>query len=375
MNERPDRLDSLTGLRWFAAAFVVFYHLVYYGLADYRSANRLAWTGYLGVEFFFILSGFVLVWAYEPGERPGAFYRRRFARIFPLHLALLVPGAILLAAGKIDVSARSIVMTVPLLEAWWPGSVGEHSLNPPDWTLSSEAFFYALFPFLALALVNAKDRTLKAVGVGSVVATLALLFLVKATLAFDPAFQVSYHYPIFRVGEFVVGIVLGLLMRRGALRVPPLPVAVAAVVVTAIALCLSPRFTTVERGAVHIITLPVWALLIASAAQADITRRRTLLRHPVLVKLGVWSFALYLVHVPLLMIITVVLPEAINDHGLLAAVAKGGVFLAAATALAGLAHIVIEAPLERRLRGTRRPSVIQRQDASTSLLPSPANAA
>jgi peptidoglycan/LPS O-acetylase OafA/YrhL len=367
--QMPDRLDSLTGLRWFAAVLVVLYHLVYFGVADYGTANRLAWTGYLGVEFFFVLSGFVLVWAYQPGDGARSFYRRRFARIFPLHLVFLIPGAVLLAAGQIDVSSRSVFMTVPLLEAWWPGSVGTHSLNGPDWTLSCEAFFYALFPFIAAVLVSARTTMLKATAVGSVVAMLALLLVLKAVFGFDAAFQISYHYPVYRLGEFVVGVAVGLLVRRGAFRAPSLGAALTAVVLTLLALCLAPRFTLVERGVVQLITLPVWALLVASAAQTDVEGRPSFLRHPALVKLGVWSFALYLAHVPLLMVITVLVPSAVSDQGFAAGIAKGVVFLAAATALAALVHVVVEAPLERRLRGTRRPSVIQRQDASTSMLP------
>jgi peptidoglycan/LPS O-acetylase OafA/YrhL len=368
MSERPDRLDSLTGLRWFAAAFVVLYHLVYYGVADYGRVNRLAWTGYLGVEFFFVLSGFVLVWAFQPGDSARSFYRRRFARVVPLHLLFLLPGAVLLGMGLIDVSARSVLMTVPLLEAWWPGRVGEHSLNPPDWTLSCEVFFYALFPWMAARLASRSDVHVAAVAIGAVVAMAAALLLLKAALPFEPAYQISYHYPPYRIGEFVVGMALGLLVRRGALRVPNLGVAIGLTLLTLVVLCLTPRFATVERGAVQLITLPVWALLVASAAQADVRGRASVLRHPALVKLGVWSFALYLAHVPLLMVLTVAAPALVENQGLALAAVKGVIFLVAATALAGVAHVLCEAPLERRLRGTRRPSVIQRQDAATSLL-------
>jgi peptidoglycan/LPS O-acetylase OafA/YrhL len=371
MRDGHDRLDSLTGLRWFAAVFVVLYHLVYYNLATYGGAvDRVAWAGYLGVEFFFVLSGFVLVWSLQPGDSARAFYRRRFARIVPLHLLFLIPGAVVLALGLIEVSARSIVMTVPLLQAWWPGSVGEHSLNPPDWTLSCEVFFYALFPWIA-ARLTARSNAGVALAAGAAVAgMLVLLIGLKATLPFETAFQLTYHFPVYRLGEFVVGVALGVLVRRDAIRLPGLGVALVAVALMLLVLYLSPRFTVVERGAVHLATLPVWALLVGAAAQADVRRRTSPFRHPVLVKLGVWSFALYLAHVPLLIVLSSAVPGVFGQASVAEAAAKSVVFLLAATALAAVAHILVEAPLERRLRGTRRPSVIQRQDATTSLMPS-----
>ena len=368
MSERPDRLDSLTGLRWFAAAWVVLYHLVYFQAVDFGTINRLAWTGYLGVEFFFVLSGFVLVWAFEPGDSVRGFYRRRFARIFPLHLLFLLPGVVLLVADRIDVSVRSIVLTIPLLEAWWPGSVGTNSLNPPDWTLSCEAFFYALFPFIAAVLVAARDATVRLVAVGSAVAMLVQLLVLKAALSGEAAYQITYHYPFYRVGEFIIGVALGVLVRRGALPRVPLGIAVAATLLAVVALCSATRFILTERGTTQLITLPVFALLIASAAQADVRGGVSPFRHPALVKLGVWSFALYLAHVPLLMVLVVVAPGLFNHEGLAAAVVIGGAFLIASTLVAALAHVFFEAPVERRLRGTRRPSVIQRQDEATSLL-------
>ncbi|MFJ9753035.1 acyltransferase family protein [Streptomyces chartreusis] len=84
-------------MRW-AAAFVVFvYHVRNFGYFGGESARIVDWAfgaGATGVSFFFILSGFVLAWSARPGERFWVFWRRRIARIYPVHL---ITAAIALA--------------------------------------------------------------------------------------------------------------------------------------------------------------------------------------------------------------------------------------------------------------------------------------
>ena len=79
----PSRLDSLTGLRFFAAEMVVIHH--FSNFATLPFLWRYQGFGATGVTFFFVLSGFVLTWSFRPADTPGRFYWRRFARIWPLH--------------------------------------------------------------------------------------------------------------------------------------------------------------------------------------------------------------------------------------------------------------------------------------------------
>ena len=84
------RLDSLTGLRWWAAFAVFCYHMM--SFAPVPGLGAVARFGNHGVAFFFLLSGFVLTWsAGISGTAVANFYWRRLARIYPAHvLALLV---------------------------------------------------------------------------------------------------------------------------------------------------------------------------------------------------------------------------------------------------------------------------------------------
>ena len=101
------RLDFLTAARGFAAFAVVFYHIDAY-LNGALSGAGLAFIqrGALGVDFFFILSGFILAHVYGADMRAGTFaawpyLARRFARIYPLHLVTLLAVAVLYA-NRVD---------------------------------------------------------------------------------------------------------------------------------------------------------------------------------------------------------------------------------------------------------------------------------
>src|SRR5438270_13969844 len=88
---RP-RLPALTSLRFFAALHVMFFHLYAMRVTDWTGWRRqISSIGYVGVSFFFVLSGFILVYTYA--DRPISaveFWRARFARIYPSYLFSLV---------------------------------------------------------------------------------------------------------------------------------------------------------------------------------------------------------------------------------------------------------------------------------------------
>jgi peptidoglycan/LPS O-acetylase OafA/YrhL len=159
------RLPALTSLRFFAAFHVVIFHLqamkIVQGPAWYE---KLASVGYVGVSFFFVLSGFILVYTYA-GRTLSLkdFWRARFARIYPAYAFSLLFTApwFFIAVLKFDIPffawpkahlklAAGLVVT--LLQAWVPPAA--LTWNPVAWSLSVEAFFYLLFPFLLLLLIR-----------------------------------------------------------------------------------------------------------------------------------------------------------------------------------------------------------------------------
>ncbi|MEO5868169.1 MAG: acyltransferase [Sphingomonas sp.] len=156
-------MRALTSVRGVAAWMVVLYHirLSVAGLP----ANAVAFfaKGYLAVDFFFLLSGFViwLSWS-ERLRREGwravpAFLRKRVARIWPLHLVVL-GGAVALALALIvtahanpeDYPFAQLPLHVMLLQNW--GFTDHLVWNDPSWSISCELGAYLLFPLLALAI-------------------------------------------------------------------------------------------------------------------------------------------------------------------------------------------------------------------------------
>jgi peptidoglycan/LPS O-acetylase OafA/YrhL len=151
---KPARLDALTGLRCFAAINIVFFHFSnpkWFGfLAPVVDA------GYVSVSYFILLSGFVLGYNYNARARDGKldrvrFWKARFTRIYPIYLlSLLLSLGMLVPEYGAHTHAiywTGIVLTPLLLQGWIP-SIATF-LNTPAWTMSAEAFYYAIFPWLA----------------------------------------------------------------------------------------------------------------------------------------------------------------------------------------------------------------------------------
>lgn len=158
--KRIPKIPALTGIRGYAACWVVFYHLDEYSHHPGQALFAIR-SGYLGVDLFFLLSGFVLMLTYGLGMvAPGWGKVRDFAigrvmRILPLHwlmllaFALMVPilhGHWLLAMPH---TAASMMIEAALVQGWLLRS---SSWNPPTWSLSTEWLVYLVFPLLALVI-------------------------------------------------------------------------------------------------------------------------------------------------------------------------------------------------------------------------------
>jgi peptidoglycan/LPS O-acetylase OafA/YrhL len=178
--------------------------------------------GFIGVSFFFVLSGFVLAYNYEGVRATGDPWVRRFAvarvaRIYPIYLltlAIMVPldfrsswaatnfGHAVLHEGL------ALGLTLPMVQSWIPGH--HAAINAPAWSLSDEAFFYLMFP-MVLSLL-ARVQTLRTV---CVLAVLAFIIQVGVVPMLWPLFPGNVAaFPPVRLAEFVAGVAGGLIFLR-----------------------------------------------------------------------------------------------------------------------------------------------------------------
>jgi len=180
-------LRALTSVRGIAAWFVVLYHIRFSIAGLPPALVTIFGKGYLAVDFFFLLSGFVIWLTWGERIRAGGwravprFLQKRIARIWPLHLLMLgcaLGLALLLAAtGRQDqyhYPFAQLPLHVLLLQNW--GFTRHLTWNDPSWSISAELGAYLLFPLLVLAIDWRRVPTLAIlVAIGGLFAALHLI--------------------------------------------------------------------------------------------------------------------------------------------------------------------------------------------------------
>ncbi|MEU0737909.1 acyltransferase [Streptomyces sp. NPDC006134] len=311
----PARLPSLTGLRFFAALLVFLFHTSLsnspippndpinpFADAGIAHAYEKAFlnTGYIGVSFFFVLSGFVLTWSARPGQSARAFWRRRMTKIFPNHVVVFTASLVLFAGATIT-SVGQWLPNLLLVHTFFPQPEINLSMNPPSWSLGSELLFYLLFPLLIVPVRRLREGALwgwAAVMVaGTVVVQLVSTYLVPdtpksaITPISDKQFWFGYLFPPGRLFEFVLGILLARIVLAG--RWPRWMGT--GVSLALCALGYAAGFVVPFPYTFVVATIVPIGALIASVAAADVAGRATWLRSRPMVWLGEVSFGFYLV--------------------------------------------------------------------------------
>jgi peptidoglycan/LPS O-acetylase OafA/YrhL len=322
--QRPSAREPilpLTSVRFFAAISVVIFHS-YFWLND---LNVSTWSGralrnaFTAVGFFFVLSGYILTHVYLNTNKPldrRAFWTSRFARAYPLLFASLlldVPNNLINRFAVHQSIKHVVVYTFSLLfaeaalmQSWFSALRGH---NGPSWSLSTEAFFYFVFPFTALWICRRK-RALS-------LALLAFfwccaMFAPFVATALRPEIFVEVNStlqqtielaPVFRIFEFFAGISLCAFQQSVIANRPSAQRQQLAWIALAIAGVL---FFFAIEFANHVpllvmsngFLLPVYALAILALVNMRGWLQR-LLSNKILVILGESSYAVYLLHAPL----------------------------------------------------------------------------
>lgn len=363
--QRKPELAALTSLRGIAAIFVVWHHLMFVVMPDVAAftPSRLFEKSYLWVDLFFILSGFVLAYIYQDTFRNGVtgaryrpFIQARFARIYPLHLFILIlfvgfEGlqwflSILGATGMENLpapftgkqSGETLLTNLLLVQtlhwqAYW---------NEPAWSISAEWIMYFFFPFLLQPLIRLQKQSFV------FVAILALIPLIIVEWHFG---DLGLHYAgwpmlVRCLCEATLGILafrcyqMGMLSQLASARLL-LPV-----------LILNLSILAIPVPGVPSVAGFFWLVLCASRLPQQ---NHHLLNHPLLVYLGKISYSIYLVH---WLMMDILKDGALFFTGTLAhqelplfeQVAVITVMFIMLIGISALTYRFIEAPMRRRLK-------------------------
>lgn len=210
-------LKALTGARGIAAWLVVLFHLRFMMTGIGGAKGPMQW-GYLAVDFFFVLSGFVIWMTYADRIREGGlaaipeFLKRRIARVWPLHIFMLGFAMVFALAIAIlghpdwgQYPAAELPLHVLLLQNW--GFTDKLTWNVPAWSISCELAAYLLFPFLALAVDWRKLPT--PVLLAAALACAGFVYAVFAVAGDIVLGQSILTIGVFRcIGEFALGTIV-----------------------------------------------------------------------------------------------------------------------------------------------------------------------
>jgi len=376
------QVPGLTGLRALAAGWVLVHHFnavigwrpLTVPLAGFEvELTPLATCGWVGVDIFFVLSGFLLARllldAY--GAAPRAEANREYAlhrvlRVYPAYLAQL---AVLAAVAWLAASPASVVPWLPLHLAMLQGlsPAGNAAINPVYWSLTVEFWFYALLPFAAAWIHRGGPEAELRRG-GAVFAALVVAAAAWKGAMFgfgrdgpvellDFAFrQLAGALDLFGAGLLGACAVRALERHRGPLpqRLSGSLVAIGLAALVALLYLLHFHVDAYWAGSP---LLFVWqplaacacALLVAGVSLDGALSRALFASRPVLF-LGDTSYSLYLWHFPVALAVAKVVPPAADERLYLAAA------LAATLAASVASHRLVERPFQALRRRRARPA-------------------
>ena len=153
-------INTLTSLRILFALMVFGAHCY---VLDPSFDTHFFKEGFVGVSFFFILSGFIIAYNYEEKllekiTTKRTFWVARIARIYPLHLLTLLIAACI--GGYVQYNdttdwIKHFAASTFLLQPFFPSADYFFSFNSPSWSLGCEQLFYFCFP-LIIPFLNSK---------------------------------------------------------------------------------------------------------------------------------------------------------------------------------------------------------------------------
>jgi peptidoglycan/LPS O-acetylase OafA/YrhL len=352
-------IKPLTSLRFFAAMWVVLFHYWHnlalpagFALAEPSFVQK----GYLGVELFFTLSGFILCHVYLSGLgegrfKYGSFLWARLARVYPLHIATLVGvGAMAIAAMTLGMNVdgnilswTSLPANLLMVHAW--GFAPVAGWNHPSWSISAEWFAYLMFPAFGWVAWRLRERPYAAAA-GAVV-FLAVLYAAFERLAGFPLTRATIAWGALRIVPcFALGCASYLVWRAGGATGAAERRDQAAIGATffGAGIVLAAQF-----GAPDALIVAGFAGLILSLAKLA-RAGSSFGSNPVFVYLGEISYSVYMICIPWQLVFVNVATKVMHLSDKKLPWYAWVVFIAAVVPLSAASYHLIEKPARERMK-------------------------
>jgi peptidoglycan/LPS O-acetylase OafA/YrhL len=359
--DRTGAIPALTGVRFFAALMVFFSHYVVPGSSGFLLTVQN--SGYAGVTFFFILSGFILAYNYlekfekNPTSQIGAFYFARFSRVYPLYAFMLLYFWLILPADK------SVVPHIFAIQAWYDDLFMAMGYNTVSWSISVEAFLYLMFPLiipiLTLLGITASAKRLIALMIILAATAFAIAFYFWATgkgalMPAEPssAHRWLYRTPLSRLIDFTIGICAAIYYMRfwkDTQRSSSTWTVITLVSIAGLIVIMGSEtvfYSPFSWDAAYIIPFTLIIFGVAAVQSSAVSR---FLSTPSMILLGEASFAFYLIHL-IMKTMKLLRPDA----SMLEALIMQAVMLTIVVCTSIGLHLVIEKPAQNFLRSAFR---------------------
>lgn len=294
-------LKSIHYTRGLAALLVVIFHFSFMFIGKVEPYNTLFLNGGFGVDLFFLISGFIITYVTEKNINVAGFFLKRFFRIYPLFLFILVISSIFLVRYNVHPIWSMIKSGLFILQDYnRPAPEFDFNFIGPAWTLSYEIWFYFVFGMamminhrhrvlIASAMLLAQVLLLQLIFTGSIslnssyVAALGDSSYVDHALKF---FSTSLHL------EFLIGMWLCEAFRRGWLQLKP--IVTYPVISLLVALSGWLYFSDIVYGSgvtkFYLIALPLFIAIIICECNFNVFNSR------ILSFFGNISFSIYITH-------------------------------------------------------------------------------
>ncbi|HDR2701943.1 acyltransferase family protein [Enterobacter roggenkampii] len=294
-------LKSIHYARGMAALLVVLFHFSFMFIGKMEPYNTIFLNGGFGVDFFFLISGFIISFVTQEKIKLSTFLLKRFFRIYPLFLFILIISSIFLIRYNVHPLWSIIKSGLLILQDYnKPAPEFDFNLIGPAWTLSYEAWFYLIF---GISMFISHKKRIEVTTALLLVQVFSLQFVFSGSISLNSSYvgslgdssYLDHAIKFFSTSlhlEFIAGMWMFKLFNRGSLNFPgtftiPFSLALA---ISSVALYFSKVVSGTGFTSFYVIAIPLFIAMILCEANFNIPKSKTLSL------LGDISFSIYISH-------------------------------------------------------------------------------